>query len=58
MKKLDTIVMYIMLGCMLASFACMFMTSNSDDLMYCTIAFLLSGVCGTLAMVANSRKTT
>jgi hydroxyethylthiazole kinase-like sugar kinase family protein len=50
--------MYIMLGCMLASFACMFMTSNSDDLMYCTIAFLLSGVCGTLAMVANSRKTT
>ena len=58
MKRIELFIAVIMLSCMLTSLGSMlFLATKSTEMMYCTIAFLLSALCGILAVAANSAKS-
>jgi hypothetical protein len=58
MKKIELIIAVVMLSCMFVSLASMlFIATKSAELMYCTLAFMLSGFCGLLAIAANAAKS-
>ena len=58
MKKIELVIALVMLVCMLVSLGTMlFVATKSAELMYCTLGFMLSGICGLLAIAANATKS-
>ena len=57
-KRIELVIAAVMISCMLASLGSMlFIVTKNEELMYCTIAFLVSGLCGIIAVAANASKS-